>query len=311
MSILRAWTTATAGYLLAFLCLFWVFHKFNFTELLRRVGDMNLFLVGAAIVCDVTSYVCQGARWQILLRPVSRVTLIRATQAIYAGLFVNEVLPLHLGEVARGMLISRWTSAKPGSILASMLMERLWDGLWLAVCVVFTIALVPLPRRLVDVGDVFALAILIGLVVFTLLVFTARTEWSNNSAPERRGLAHRVIEFLRRAAFELRVISSTRNVLVAGIFSLVMLLLQGLSFWLVMRAYGLHLSFPAGLAVFTIVHLGTIVPGAGQCWYLPVFYYSRSNCLWRRQNDRGRFFCGCVQPFNDTALGHRLRGFWE
>jgi uncharacterized membrane protein YbhN (UPF0104 family) len=41
-----------------------------------------------------------------------------------------------------------------------------------------------------------------------------------------------------------------------------LLVLQILSFWLVMEAYGLSLSIWHGAAVFLIVHLGTMVPGA-------------------------------------------------
>jgi uncharacterized membrane protein YbhN (UPF0104 family) len=46
------------------------------------------------------------------------------------------------------------------------------------------------------------------------------------------------------------------------VLSLLLLLLQGFSFWFVMRAYHLHLTFAMGLAVFIIVHLGTLVPSA-------------------------------------------------
>lgn len=41
-----------------------------------------------------------------------------------------------------------------------------------------------------------------------------------------------------------------------------MLLLQALSFRLVMRAYGLRLSPAAGAAAYLVVHLGTVMPGA-------------------------------------------------
>jgi len=40
------------------------------------------------------------------------------------------------------------------------------------------------------------------------------------------------------------------------------MLLEALAFWFVMRAYGLGLSFWAGLVVFLIVHLGTALPNA-------------------------------------------------
>jgi glycosyltransferase 2 family protein len=44
--------------------------------------------------------------------------------------------------------------------------------------------------------------------------------------------------------------------------SLFLLLGQILSYWLVMQAYGLKLSFWHGAAVFLVVHIGTIIPGA-------------------------------------------------
>lgn len=52
----------------------------------------------------------------------------------------------------------------------------------------------------------------------------------------------------------------SRNSLVAFLLSLAMLILQGMSFWLVMRAYGLSLPLLAGVAVILIVHLGSAVP---------------------------------------------------
>ena len=44
--------------------------------------------------------------------------------------------------------------------------------------------------------------------------------------------------------------------------SLLLLLGQILAYWFVMQAYGLKLSFWHGAAIFLIVHIGTIIPGA-------------------------------------------------
>ena len=278
----RGWPKAAAGYVLAFVCLLWVFRHLDLAELLRRVADMNLAWVGAAILCVVLSYVCQGMRWQLLLSPLAPVTVMRTTRAIYAGLFVNEVLPLRLGEIVRAVLISRWTSLKLRSIVASILIERLCDGLWLAVGVVVVLVLVPLPRRLIEAGDVFWIVIFVAIVVFSWFVFSARSAWANNpgnpvpvetetardstepTTPSLlRRLVHAVTPFMRGALLDLRIVGYTSSALVACILSLVMLLLQALSMWLAMRAYGLHqVTFPAGLAVFIIVHLGTMVPAA-------------------------------------------------
>jgi uncharacterized membrane protein YbhN (UPF0104 family) len=202
---------------------------------------MKLWWIAAAIIFDVLSYLCQGVRWQLLLRPLSKVSVARTTKAIYAGLFVNEVLPLKIGEVVRATLMSRWTALKLRSIIASIFVERLWDGLWLAVGVVFVVMSVPLPRRLMEAADVFDVVILLALVAFTLLVFSSRKE---------------------PVLLELRTVAYTRSGALSCIVSFFMVLFQGLSFWFVMRAYGLHSSFLIGLAVFIVVHLGTIVPAA-------------------------------------------------
>jgi uncharacterized membrane protein YbhN (UPF0104 family) len=229
----RVWRTTIAGYVLAFACLIWVFRDFDLAGLLRRVEKMDASWIVAAILCYVVSYVCQGVRWQLLLRPVSTVTVMRTTKAIYAGLFVNDVLPLRLGEVVRAVLISRWTALNLRSIIASILIERLCDGLWLAIGVVAVMILVPLPRKLIEAGDAFAIAILVALIAFTFLLFSARTKWEKSVVPQAgdipRPLITTLMTFVGGALVDLRSVSYGLNAVLACIFSLLMLQLQGLS----------------------------------------------------------------------------------
>ena len=282
----RLWPRAALGYALALACLVWVFHDFDFSDLLPRVVAMNLYWVAAAILCDVLSYVCQGARWRLLLRPLGQISLLRSAQAIYAGLFVNEVLPMKLGELVRTFLVSRWMSARLGSVAVSILIERVCDGVWLAAGVVLATLFVPLPRKLVEAGDVFWVGILAALVLLSLLTIVGRRTSPNSPARAEDGLnagpvVHITAEgessrgftlkgwlskalaaLIRRLSFDLRIIVRTRGALWAFALSPATLLLQGLSFWMVMRAYGLRLSLTTGVVVFLIVHLGSALPNA-------------------------------------------------
>lgn len=263
----RAWARAALGYALALACLVWVFHDFDFGDLVRRAAAMNPWWAAAAIICDVLSYVCQGARWRLLLRPLGRVSVLRVTQAIYAGLFVNEVLPMKLGELVRAFLVSRWMSARLGSVAATMLVERLCDGVWLAACVVMAALFVPLPHGLVEAGDVFGVSILVTLCLLALLAVVGRRVSPDGGARPasltlKGQLSHAAAALFRRLSLELRVIAQSRGAFWAFALSLALLLLQGLSFWMVMRAYGLRLPLTAGVVVFVIVHLGTALPNA-------------------------------------------------
>lgn len=267
---------AALGYALAAACLVWVLHDYDVRDLFGRVAEMNLWLVAAAVLCDALSYVCQGARWRLLLRPFGPLSVRRATLAVYAGLFTNEVMPMKPGEVVRAYLVSRWMSVRLGTVAASILVERLFDGVWLAAGSLLAIVFLPLPRRMVEAGDVFVVAV---LILFLLFLFAARrggdvteelvaageadavgeVSWDDSL---KRRLLRSAGGLITRLRAELRVIGRTRGSLAALLLSLALMLLQALSFWLVMSAYGLRLSPAAGAAVFLVVHLGTVVPGA-------------------------------------------------
>ena len=92
--------------------------------------------------------------------------------------------------------------------------------------------------------------------------------------------------------------------------SLLLLLGQILSYWFVMLAYGLKLSFWHGAAVFLIVHIGTIIPGAPiQYRDLPVLYRCGFDAIRNRQDSGDQFFHCRVFYSHDPSLGRRHAGF--
>jgi uncharacterized membrane protein YbhN (UPF0104 family) len=231
----RRWIFTALGYAFAAAGLVWVLHDFHpsrFRELIAGLDPKWPKWIVLALVCDVMSYVCQGIRWRLLLRPLGNLSILRATQAVYAGLFTNEILPMRVGEVVRGFLASRWTGASFTSVIPSMIIERLLDGIWLALGVGLTAAIVPLPRNLVRDAAVPGIIVMAGIAIL-FLVLRRRTKLIN-----------------------------TGSLYLPLFWSLVLLTLQAFSFWFVMIAAGLHLSLVVGVAVFLIVHLGTAIPNA-------------------------------------------------
>ena len=106
-------------------CLAWVLHDVDAAAFGEGLRGIRWTWVAAGLLFDVLSYVGQGWRWQLLLGgPSTR----KATQAVYAGLFTNEVLPLRLGEGVRAWLARRWTGLNLKTVIGSMDTERLFDG---------------------------------------------------------------------------------------------------------------------------------------------------------------------------------------
>ncbi|HEV2666472.1 MAG TPA: lysylphosphatidylglycerol synthase transmembrane domain-containing protein [Blastocatellia bacterium] len=249
------------GYLLAGAGLIWALRGVQPARLLGQLTLVNWRLIALSLVCDVSSYVCQGARWRLLLKPVGEVTTLQSTQAIYAGLFTNEILPMRVGELVRAYLMSRRTAVRFVAVIPSMVVERLFDSVWLAAGIGLVAIFVPLPKNLLAAGD--ALGVIAGAATGLFLLFAFRRP---GPSKERRlpdwWPIRAVSGLFVKMSGSLRGIGRTRAFYLSFAYSLALLILQTLAFWLAMRGYGVRLSFWAGAAVYLIVHLGTAIPNA-------------------------------------------------
>ncbi|MER3446655.1 MAG: hypothetical protein C4291_07325, partial [Candidatus Dadabacteria bacterium] len=258
------WIRFALGYVVALLCLGVVFHGARVGQILQNMTAINWWWVALAVICDILGFVSQGFRWQLLLRPIGNVSVIQTTQAIYAGLFISEVLPMRFGELARAYLISRWISAKFSSTIPSIIIERLFDGIWMALAIGLTAIFVPLPRNLVKAGDTLGIIVLVFTGLFIYVVFRKRKGSLEGAYKEHSGWKpiQSVMSFTERMDAGLRNIGMSPLFYVSFGISIFILVFQALAFWLAMLAYGLSTPFWVGVVVFLIVHLGTVIPNA-------------------------------------------------
>jgi hypothetical protein len=251
------------GYTLAAACLVWVFHDFEWKQFAHNVAAINWWWIPAAVLGDTLSYLCQGLRWHLLLEPQGGLSIMRTTQAIYSGVFLNEVLPLRVGELARGYLVSRWMDKPFAAIIPSMALERLMEGIWVAISIGVVALFVPLPKDLVKAGNILGLVVLLATGLFLFFVLRRKSPQRGAEAKTPRGKVGRALgSFVRRLGNELRAIGLSRQLYGAFMATFLMYACQVVAFWLVMESYDIHLSILSGAAIFLIVHLGTALPNA-------------------------------------------------
>src|SRR5262252_1518996 len=260
-SIFRNWRYAV-GWLLAAAGLVWVLHDVHLSRLARQLAGIDWRLVALAMVCDLLSYLVQAVRWQLLLEPVGKINLLHAMQAIYAGQFTNEVLPMRPGEFVRSYIASRWMGVGFVTILPSIILERLFDGVWIATGIGLAAIFAPLPEDLIEAGETFGAVVALFVVLFIYLVLRRPRR---GGRPADRGMPRwkplrAIAGLFRRLSEGLREASRTKEFYLAFALSLPFLALQAITLWLIMLGYGLRLSFWVGVAVYVIVSLGTALP---------------------------------------------------
>src|SRR5438128_877281 len=144
------WLPQLLGYGLSAACLIWVLHGYPINDLGPTLRSLDWRWVLLAVAADLAVYVVHGWRWTVLLSPVSRLSLWRTVQAIYIGLFANEVLPLRTGEVIRCYLLAHWNNLRLSLGFASAAVERLFDGFWMILAFLITASFVKgIPKDLV------------------------------------------------------------------------------------------------------------------------------------------------------------------
>lgn len=255
-------TWRLAGYVVGAACLAWVFYDVNPSRLLKSLTAIDWRWVGLAVVFDILGYCSQGVQWTLLLHPLGKISLLKATQAIYAGLFINEMIPMRAGELVRVFLVSRWLSVDFLSVVPSVVVGRLFDGIWLAMGIGLTAIFIHLPKDLMAGVEMLDVSVLAGVLLLFYIIFRSKRTVvvDDGNKQERRRTFQLVVSLIDKAVQGVKAIGTTRHFYLSFTVSALYLLFEIMAFWLVARAYGIHLSLWAGAAAFLIVRLGTFVP---------------------------------------------------
>jgi len=265
----RRWLQGLVSYSVAGACLFWVFHDINFHELLESLENVRWWWVPVSIAPNLLAYVCVAWEWSFLLRPVGRLPLLRLTQAVFAGRFANDVLPIHVGYLIRLYLVSRWMRARLTEVIPSLLVERLFDGAWLALGIGLTALFVALPNEVVRTGEVLGGVILLGGAVIGFITLRHRGRGSTTKFADKFHWkpVRRVISFVEEMVDGVRQIGNSRYILPVIVLSVLKLAIQGAAFLILLRVYGFDLPFWVQTAVFLVATVGISLPstpaGAG------------------------------------------------
>ena len=248
------WLGTVIVYTLSLACLLWVYHDFDWKTELPRLARIHWVWIAVAVASDVLVYVSQAWRWNILLRPVVDLPLGKSVQAIYIGLFANEVLPLRGGELIRCYLLAFWNHIKFPLVLSSALIERLIDGVWLIVGFAIASLFVDLPNDL-EAGVwvlTSVVAIIGGLVLFAVF---------NKAFAHHVSTKHRWAEPIRMVVEGLHAMGRSKSFPSAVGASTVYLLLQIIPIHAMLEGYGVKVPLGAAAIVLVVLRLGTIVPG--------------------------------------------------
>ncbi len=122
-----------------------------------------------ASVTFVMAFSFRAVRWKFFLNPVRKVGAIKVIQLFLIGVFLNFVLPIRAGELAKSLVLKRISGIPLNQSLPTIAMDKAMDLL----PALFLVALIPFLGIQMDkiVWSILGLAnaCLIGLILFVAL----------------------------------------------------------------------------------------------------------------------------------------------
>ncbi len=254
---LPSWLPQVLGCAISVACLIWVLHDYPLSELKAAIEDLDWKWIAVAVVSDLVVYVVHGWRWQTLLTPVARLGFWRTVQAIYIGLFANEVLPLRVGELIRCYLLTHWNNLRLSLGFASAAVERVIDGFWLLAAFIITASLVKgVPEELTLFVQILGGLLVVGTTVAVWLVTRKRdTEHVAEHESKSHAAYRHIIEGLH-------LMGRRRTLALTAVISLLYLVIQMFSVYALLKAFKTDYSFWVACGVLTIVRFATVIPSA-------------------------------------------------
>jgi len=222
-------------------------------------------LIVPAIALYFVGVWLRSARWGLLL-PEHHVKISTLFRALVVGFTVNNLLPLRMGEVARAYLLARWCRIPYGSTIASLVVERVLDGLSLAVLLLVALTLLPgapgylLAGGVLAAGGFLAALLVLALAAWRASAITALAGFVARFMPPHVGDV--VIRLASNFGRSLALVHDpSRLARLIGLSLLAWCFELGL-FFVLLLSFGLPASYPLALLVGSAANFATLIPSS-------------------------------------------------
>lgn len=258
------------GMLLSGVCLWYAFRGVSLSVLAHNVGRVGAGWVAASVAGCFFSLVLRAARWRLLLHGGSGIGFWSLLSSTFIGMMANNVLPARLGEGVRAWVLARREQAPVVTVLASIVVERLFDVV--ALVGILGLALVVSPPMAGGNASAFHHAGIVGFLLSTAgvvaLLITIRYQspilrmtecWMTQP---RHAWTLRGIDLCRRFLEGLWVPRGRMQTAVTVGLSFGIWALGIVSFYVLAQGFGLALTLVQVTLVFAIVLFGIAIPSA-------------------------------------------------
>ncbi|MDD4310323.1 MAG: lysylphosphatidylglycerol synthase transmembrane domain-containing protein, partial [Candidatus Cloacimonetes bacterium] len=257
--------TLVSGLIIGILLLFIWLHFYPLEDIKEHFSNLNYYWVALASLAYLSAYFLRSWRWNLLLPLDKKPGLGKTWLYSMGGNLINYLIPLRVGDVVRAWFIKRNHNVPVINALPSVFIDKAFDTL----AILFIIILIPFLAIEISLPIMVLLGLLCLVFIFTLgvLLFAA---WHKAVAVKAlqaivSWLPNRAKVKVNRAIntfiTELNLFEHHLMVLVfAVLLTAAGLLLDGIYFFLLFKAFGIPYPFALAMFGYTLINLSYALP---------------------------------------------------
>ena len=259
-----------ASLLVTLVFTWWAFRDTDWHSQVRSLKAANYLWVLPYFVILSLIHVARALRWGCLLSGMERVPFRKLNEASGIGFMMLLVLPFRLGEFARPFLIAQRSSIRRSAAMTSVVLERITDGMLVAV--LMRVLLFFVPAEVPEVRFVKMGANLMFAVFASGLSFLLFARWHQARAVHlvratvgrvAPGVADKMADIVDTFVGAMRQLPEGRQVVGFFLYTLVYWGLNGAGMALLSRAFGVtSLSLFQAYVVMSVLVVGVMIPAA-------------------------------------------------
>jgi uncharacterized protein (TIRG00374 family) len=240
------------------------------------LGWLSLYLLVLTLI-----HILRVVRWKPLLDPICKLDWKTHNRIGAVGFMAMFLFPLRLGELVRPYLVKQQTGgeAKMRQVLATVVVERVADGLMVSLLLVGVLAFLPNTspdtHRYMLIGAGASLAVFVGTSLFLAIAV-----WQTHRALAlidatfgrvSRTLGAKLKGLVEGFLFGLRAMPDRKGLALFTLLTIVYWLLNGIGVWTMVQAFYLPVDLVGAYAMMACVVCGMMIPNSpgnvGSFWY--------------------------------------------
>ncbi|MDY6876409.1 MAG: lysylphosphatidylglycerol synthase transmembrane domain-containing protein [Chloroflexota bacterium] len=233
-------------------------------EVWKAFRQAHYLWIAPAVALYLFALVVRTARWRTLLSSEQRIPLRELLPTMAMGRGANNIYPFRTGEIVRALLLRQRNSVSAAAGLASILVERVFDGLTMILFLILAATIGGIPGYLrfsvwaaVAVFGA-ALALIYAMVLWPALI-QRLAEWLIARLTPQR-FRPRLEDVAERFIHGFASIRSVLTLTLVLVFSIAVWTAETFSYRLLMNSFGFGIDLHHLLLMSGVANLATALP---------------------------------------------------